>query len=393
MASWLRSGGCLLLLFCVSHALARHIGHHSKVTRVCTVRAHIRLANIADVSALRASEIKRRLQDLGISTANVFEKDELVRLLVAAEAESPASSNRLPISAHGTKQGYGGVMTAADEKLYRGFDVQLPDLGMQIPFVVDTASSSSLISPALASRLNRDSTGATVTASTATGGLAGLTQVSLGRAGIGGVPCGPLQPVVMELPLADDERVGLLGLDVLSRLDVDLRFADGVAFAYPLGGFAASAAAGQGSRLRAVRCRQGAAGLLACEVRLSTPSCEGVVITAIVDSGSPTTLANWAAAEAAGISRASARLSDTAAVVGVSGEPIRIAEAGATVRLGDDGSGAARSVVLSIGDLPIFAALGKGTSPAIIVGLDVIGNDRLALSVGTGTMWVAESTS
>lgn len=369
------------------------VGYLQQHGRPNAPRVRVRLSGAADFSSLRAGELKLRLRERGVDTADVFEKDELVRLLVAAEARAPAPAARapagLPLLRYGTKQGYGGLQTAADKKLYRGFAVQLPDLGMQIPFVLDSASSSSLISPALAARLKRGSTGATVTGSSATGSLTGLRQVSLGRASIGGVPCGALDAVVMELPLADDERVGLLGLDMLRRLDVDLRFADGAALAYPVGGFARAGAPDHGGRpLRPVRCAQSARGLLTCEVRLGTPWRADVRLTAIVDSGSPTTIANWAAANAAGISRADARLSPTAAMMGASGEPVRIAEAGATVQLG--GSGAERRVTLSIADLPIFAALGQAAEPALIVGLDVVGADRLVLSVGTGAMWVAE---
>mmetsp|Transcript_40192 Transcript_40192/g.93139 ORF Transcript_40192/g.93139 Transcript_40192/m.93139 type:complete len:262 (-) Transcript_40192:81-866(-) len=50
------------------------------------VRASVRAcAAEVDISSLRAGEIKRRLAARGISTASVFEKDELVRLLFNAE--------------------------------------------------------------------------------------------------------------------------------------------------------------------------------------------------------------------------------------------------------------------------------------------------------------------
>jgi hypothetical protein len=337
----------------------------------------------ADLASLPARELKRQLVERGVDVSNIFEKGDLVKLL-AKSASSPAG---VPLLRYGTPREYGGVITA-DSKLYRGLAVQLKELGTSLPFVIDTASSSCLIAPALAAKLGRASTGATVSVNSATGSSAGLRQVRLGSASIGGVPCGALDAVVMELPL-EDKELGMLGLDVLMRLDLDLRFAEGVAVPYPLGKFSARAAT-DGS-LRAVRCavRQLAgAGLLTCLAMLSTPGGIPVAVSAIVDTGSPVTIANWAAATAAGITAQSVRYGNEA-LVGPYGEPIRTAEIDALLQLGDGPSDPA-PLSLSVADAPVFEALGVGRKPFMIVGLDALGSDRLVLSAGTGMMWMAQ---
>jgi len=356
------------------------------------VRASVRAcAAEVDISSLRAGEIKRRLAARGISTASVFEKDELVRLLFNAEraqqtavtVDATGKQRGLPLKSYGTKADFGALETSADAKLYRGFELELLDIGLRLPFVIDTASSNTLISPALADRFGSRSTGAAVTLTSATGGLNGLQQVRLGSVRIGGVPCGTLDPVVMGLPIKDD-GVGLLGLDMIARLDLDLRFSENAVLPYRRGQFASE---GAKVGLRAVPCALGRLGLLTCQVRLGAPGGSSTPLTAIIDSGSPFTIANWAAVTAAGILRSTTR-STGQGMVGISGQAIPVDETLAVIQVGVGGS--ARSLSLSVADLPIFEALGMATSPAIIVGLDVLGTLRLALSVGTGTMWVQD---
>lgn len=93
------------------------VGYLQQHGRPQAPRARVRLSGAADLSSLRAGELKRRLRERGVDTADVFEKDELVRLLVAAEARAPAARAPagLPLLRYGTKQGYGGLQTAADE--------------------------------------------------------------------------------------------------------------------------------------------------------------------------------------------------------------------------------------------------------------------------------------
>jgi hypothetical protein len=349
------------------------------------------MASAADeLASLSARELKRRLVEKGVDCSSAFEKSELLRLLTEAEAARPAPSGpatpRLPLRRHGTLSNFGGLRTTSDAKVYRGFDVTLAS-GERVPFVIDTAASNSIISPALAARLRSVSTSAVVSTTSATGAQTGLTQVRLGAVAIGSVPCGALDPIVMALPLAE-EMVGLLGVDVLVRLDLDLRFREDVVVPYARGQFAAVADA---RGLRAVRCSLGARGLLFCQVQLGAlGGGRTVAINAIVDTGSSTTIANWAAATAAGIAtRESADYSAGYGVVGVSGDSIRTAESPALVAIG--GAGAARRVALSIGDLPIFDALGFGASPVVILGLDALGSSRLVLSIGTGTLWLSEA--
>ena len=104
-------------------------------------------------------------------------------------------------------------------------------------------------------------------------------------------------------------------------------------------------------------------------------------------------MANWAAAEGAGVTRESARYSGQG-VVGLAGEAIPIAEADVTVHLE---GGPSRRATISVGDLPIFASMGLSSEPVMVVGLDVLGRDRLVVCAqggagsagsGGGQIWI-----
>lgn len=361
------------------------------------LRAHV-LASEGqpDVASMRAREIKQLLVARGVDTSGVFEKADLVRLALEQPSapSAPQPARTIPLRPVGAQEGFGGVY-AGDAKVYRSIQAELTDMQRSVDLVIDTASSNSLLSPSLASSLGGSSTGATVTASSATGDSAGLTQVRLGAVSVGGIPCGTLEPVVMQLPLAD-ASLGILGLDVLARLDLDLRFEREEAEVYEARTFAS---AGDTSGLAPVLCAFGPGRLLTIRVALvsaraadsAAASASGAPVVAIVDSGSPTTLANWAAASAAGIERDVDTRRGTQAVIGVTGEAVPVDEADAVVRIepaaGQQGT-IQRRVKLSIGDVPIFQALGLQGTPALVLGLDVLGTKRLVLAVADGRIWL-----
>ena len=91
------------------------------------------------------------------------------------------------------------------DKIYYGIKLELstPAAG-RVRWVLDSAASNSLITPAAARLLGARATGVTATADTASStGATGFCQVDLGDAALAGGPeggCGRLQPVVMDLP-------------------------------------------------------------------------------------------------------------------------------------------------------------------------------------------------
>ena len=116
---------------------------------------------------------------------------------------------------------------------------------------------------------------------------------------------------------------------------------------------------------------------------------------ALVHLGASTTIANWAAAEAAGFARSGdARVETTDDVVaGASGAPVRLSAADATLLVEGD----QRPLRLSIVDLPIMAQLGM-TGPAMVLGLDALAprseeaaGSRVVLQAGEGRVWLEPS--
>jgi len=121
------------------------------------------------------------------------------------------------------REGTLGANVKLDEKDYYAILLNLPDIGCQREFIIDTAASGTIITPGFASSTNAPPTGVTASVSAGTSGGGQIRQVRLGRAQLqaeGQVQeCGSLEPVVMELPVPD-EVGGLLGLDFISRFDM-----------------------------------------------------------------------------------------------------------------------------------------------------------------------------
>lgn len=312
------------------------------------------------------------------------------------------AGHAVPLERVGAADGAMGEGVAVYDKVYYSIRLELsvsPLAAAGVQWVLDSAASSSLLTPAAARLLDARATGVTATADTASAvGASGLTQVDLGEARLpGGLECGRLAPVVMDLPVAGP--CGLLGLDFLTRHDVDLRIRPVApcAIFHPAG----STTRGEGcdaEGLACLSCARLPSGLLTTRVRLCPAGSGGAAggggtVAAIVDLGSPLTLVNWAAARSVGLSEGDARVRTTNDVIaGASGEPVRIAEARLTLEL-DDGT-LREDVVVNIADLPIFSAVGLPRAAAVL-GLDSLApsaeaeaGSRLVLATSEAKLWV-----
>ena len=179
---------------------------------------------------LSLGKAKQLLSRFGISTANVFEAEELRALLrseLPGVAEAEATGHTVPLEFTAAASDALGSGATVDSKLYCGVRLELPEVGSpeaasSLLFVIDSAASNSLVTPEAAAALGARPTGVTASASTATSAdSAGFQQVALGEARLaGGWSMGTLKPVVMPLPLPG--RAGLLGLDVLANHCIEL---------------------------------------------------------------------------------------------------------------------------------------------------------------------------
>eukprot|EP00904_Undaria_pinnatifida_P005637 jgi/Undpi1/2202/HiC_scaffold_12.g05588.m1 len=319
-------------------------------------------AETAAVRGMRVSEIKKDLEEMRIATAGIYEKEGLVQMLVAERtriATPPATPNAAPTRDDGNtkRSSYGdwtpppetwteakfgagsgaarvtsegtvlpmvrirpsesvlGDGISVDQKDYYCVEIGLPDAPAGPTtelFMLDTAATSSLLTPRASKRLGAVKTGISAMGAAGTEGMSGLFQVSLGEVVVAGQSFGSLKPVVMELPITDIRGkgsdgmekgvAGILGMDFFSRFDVKLDFRSGDAtFANP--GVAASGALGSG-KMADVPGKVLPTGFFMIDVKLE-PAGGGkgrpASIPAVIDLGSAFTIANWSAGKAAGL--------------------------------------------------------------------------------------------
>ncbi|CAM9975197.1 unnamed protein product [Pylaiella littoralis] len=435
-----------------------------------------------EVRTMRASKIKQALEEMSVETKGVYEKEGLVQMLVTekvrtlSEPQHEASSSPPPPPPPPTSSGergdkpnqpgtpptkswteakFGGggglknrvarvtaegtvvPMTrirpsetvlgdgiSVDQKDYYCIEVDLPNTPKGPTtelFMLDTAATSSLLTPRANARLGAVKTGVSAMGAAGTDSVSGMYQVSLGEAKVAGQSFGQLKAVVMELPITDIKGKGsegmekgvsgILGMDFLARFDVKLDFQSGDAtFAKP--GVAASGGLGS-SEMTGIPGRTLPTGFMVIDVQMKpTEEARGSPsgIPAIVDLGSAFTIANWPAGRLTGLEphgrhvRYTGQASRFEAVVAgaaAPGEvyrPVEVGEANMDMLIGarkDLGQSAGnrnmiRSRVVMFADLPGFKAMGL-TGPTIILGSDVLklGKGAMIISFFSKKIWLA----
>ncbi|CAM9234502.1 unnamed protein product, partial [Chrysoparadoxa australica] len=244
---------------------------------------------------------------------------------------------------------------------------------------------------------NAQRTGVTATAAAGSGGYGGLYQVSLGMAQLAGKGnnCGPLTPVVMELPISNDQTsmdvAGIVGLDFLSRFDIAIDFERGeMALGPP--GTASTGAFGTKDLAKIDGEMMIPPGFFA--VKLLMESC-GKPVSAVVDLGSAFTVLNTPAANLIGARpetlRNTGQVVAGAAAPGKAYTPVQVLEGNFSI--GFDACSSDKRLkdhLCSVGDLPGFAALGRGNEAMVVLGSDVLkAGGRFVLSVYSRAMWLA----
>lgn len=110
-------------------------------------------------------------------------------------------------------------------------------------------------------------------------------------------------------------------------------------------------------------------------------------VPAVVDTGAAQTLFNWAAVEQLGFAKGDARLRERAqGTRGFSGHAAQtfLADLSA-LGFADWTTG---PLQVRVADLPVFAALGLGEQPAVILGIDALRQTPLSISAGVGLICV-----
>lgn len=352
-------------------------------------------AALARPIRLKIGDVKQRLARFGVSTAGIMEAETLREMLAQqCPAEASGAGHAVPLERARAADAAMGDGVNVFDKTYYSIRLELSGAEASraagVQWVIDSAASNSLITPAAAQLLGARGTGVTASADTSTTtGVGGFKQVDLGTASLaGGLMCGPLQPVVMELPVAGE--CGLLGLDFLTRHDIDLRLRP----ALPCAVFHDTGSAVRGELdsidgLSELGCTRLPSGLLSTRVQLVPEGGAGGEVQAVVDLGSTVTLCTWAAAEAAGLQKDDPRVRQTDDVIaGATGEPVRVSEVVMTLQIG----GAKRTdVLVNIADLPIFSAIGLPPAAAVL-GLDTLAPNAETNADGSRIVLAAKDT-
>jgi predicted aspartyl protease len=230
----------------------------------------------------------------------------------------------------------------------------------ELPFVIDTGASATVISPATRQRLGlvADATPTTDTAYGA-GGSREAVRYVIPSMSVGGEVVHD-QPV-FETSLGDqigDSIAGVLGRDFLARHVVEIDFTAKRVRLHPPGTPVPEA----------VPFTDAAEGLIKIAITL-----DGRDVPAVLDLGASASIVNTAAA---GPATEPAGSGERSMALGADGNPVPLVPRTFDVKLGAHDLGATR---LYVGDLAVFPQLGLGGGPAAIVGLDL---------VGKGTVWI-----
>jgi len=312
--------------------------------------------------------------------------------------------------------------------------------GVALDFVVDTAANVNTINAKLATKLGIEVVGFDEGGVSAGGALAGGTTFMLGTAQLNDLPKAERVDFLSDLtasalPVASPSGAGLLGLGFLFAFPGGVEFCWGspaAAAAPPSGGStptapAASVPAGEVGEtpaftffggmggtegltdgLSCVPATQLESGLICVTMRVN-----GVEIPSLLDTGSPITVLNTAAAEAAGVqtmpaeqagsnpfakAKAKAKAALDAAAAMTSGEIAMIGGANgpvmlrkipekAPIALGDAEIGSGRPYVGELPGLAALGGLGADAGPAAVLGTDVL-RQRQRLVLQDGKVYV-----
>lgn len=241
-------------------------------------------------------------------------------------------------------------------------------------FLLDTAGGGSVVSPETVARLGIPaSAGETVQVMGASGAVR-LRQVPLPRVSLGSARVEGITAVVAETARfrrsAGPAYAGVLGNDFLRAFDVEVDVPAGRLRLWRRG---ADAAPRPGAAPAAVANLSPVPGFVMFDVAVGDST-----VRAILDSGAHLSTLNWRAAAGAGVTRATPGMRTTRAAVGMSGDTVE-SHLYTFDRVGVEGL-RFPPLEMRISDLPVFAALGLGSRPTMLVGADLLRTCRVFIS-------------
>lgn len=370
---------------------------------------------LEEIRSMRVKELKEELKELKISTADVFEKEELVQRLYrsrlsSASASSSSRTSTKPASNHVEDAIRGpllfvsmdagrrvaanndrGITIDPSNQPYASIQVQVPSTSgksdfFKLTLLVDTACSGLVLRPSVVQKYNLPSISnpVTMTGAGGTTGATGLTQ--LNRLKWGGESFGPMPAAVQDIGALPTQLDGIIGLSFLNQFAcVEMDFRDKSLVLYkkerrpPIpNGLAVVAVA---------EMKLAQLGIWVADVLLDGRG----PVTMLVDSGAANTFLNWKGVEALGLSRDSPLVRPTPTPTGALGSdnvamelthrimvqqnvnlgrPTTTQSSGLTLASGNE-------INVDIGNIAVLDALASDNCAGIL-GIDVLMQCKLA---------------
>lgn len=235
-------------------------------------------------------------------------------------------------------------------------------------FVVDTGASASALYAHACSRMGLAAEPGAEIDMHGAGGSQKVRRYRLPRLSVAGVDADRL--LVSGLPEGiqhGEEVMGILGRDVLGRYMVEFDLASGRLGLHRPGAVPKSTHGWNEVPIRLMP----RIGLVMVDVML-----DGRKVTAVLDTGARKTFVNWRAARATGFTEQDGR-GRARTAGGATGHAVRY-----SLRTFNGiaiGATRFRPSALAISDLPVFAPIGMDKAPAMIVGLDLLGDRRFVI--------------
>ncbi len=257
----------------------------------------------------------------------------------------------------------------------------------EFPFMLDTASARSIITPETYAKLKTKSNAKRPMRVEGIGGGFKASLVEIGTLSVGRYRRKEMSAIVLDLKLIQEnagERIsGILGMDFLKNYNmrVDLEARTLRLYACDEGGDVGALVGVGGMEKVAYNMQHG--GLIMVTVRLA-----GASVTGLLDTGSAHTIMNWSAAEAAGVSRKTKGVEKLRTrMTGVDKKAIELfSYQFKQIEVGDSRYGPSK---VSIADLPLFETLGFKERPAMIIGADFLKDRVFFIAQNTGHLYLS----
>ncbi len=241
-------------------------------------------------------------------------------------------------------------------------------------FILDTAGGGSVVSPETVARLGIPASAGDSVQVMGASGAVRLRQVPLPAVSLGGARVEGITAVVAETARfrrsAGPAYAGVLGNDFLRAFDVEVDVPAGRLRLWRRG---ADAAPRPGAAPAAVANLSPMPGFVMFDVAVGDST-----VRAILDSGAAHSTLNWRAAAGAGVTRATPGMRVTRAAGGMSGDTVE-SHLYTFDRVEVEGL-RFPPLEMRISDLPVFAALGLGSRPTMLVGADLLRACRVFIS-------------